>query len=92
MVFFIFRTSDPCDRNQAYDKIVAVLKDDAAYGVWQGISDCPASLIERLKHYFLTYKASPGGVNVCEIPHIYDSREACESILLSAKDYHEAFR
>jgi inorganic pyrophosphatase len=76
------------DGDEADDKIIAVMKGDAAYGVWRDINDCPASLIERLQHYFLTYKMAPGTTgDVCEITHVYDRAEAHECIRRSRDDY-----
>jgi inorganic pyrophosphatase len=76
------------DGDEADDKIIAVMKGDAAYGVWRDINDCPASLIERLQHYFLTYKMAPGTRgDVCEITHVYDRAEAHECIRRSRDDY-----
>ncbi|MGI8494378.1 MAG: inorganic pyrophosphatase, partial [Pyrinomonadaceae bacterium] len=40
------------DKNEADDKIIAVLLDDAAFGQLNDISECPPGLIERLQHYF----------------------------------------
>lgn len=80
------------DGNEADDKILAVLRDDAVYGGWRGLSDCPASVIERLKHYFLTYKEAPGAAGgACEIVHIYDRGEAHEVIRRSQQDYKSSF-
>ena len=50
------------DADQADDKVLAVMEGDAAYGSWQDVGDCPAPLLERLRHYFLTYKDAPGAV------------------------------
>jgi inorganic pyrophosphatase len=47
------------DGQEADDKIVAVLRDDAAYGELRDITACARSLIDRLRHYFLTYKDMP---------------------------------
>ncbi len=44
------------DGGEADDKIVAVLKGDAIWGNCADISEIPHPLIERLEHYFLTYK------------------------------------
>lgn len=44
------------DGGDADDKIIAVMRDDAVYGNFTDISQCPAALLDRLKHYFLTYK------------------------------------
>ena len=80
------------DKNQADDKIIAVLDGDSIYGEWRKIKDCPASLIDRLKHYFLTYKLQPGSPqNVVEIADVYDRDEAHEVIRCSLKDYQLRF-
>ncbi len=80
------------DKNQADDKIVAVMRQDAVYGEWREMSDCPASLIDRLKHYFLTYKELPASTErTTEITHVYDRQEAYEVILRSQEDYKARF-
>jgi inorganic pyrophosphatase len=80
------------DRNQADDKIVAVLKGDAAYGHCTEIDDLPQPLIERLKHYFLTYKLPPGAArDPVQIPRVYGAAEAREVIERSRDDYRERF-
>ena len=40
------------------DKIIAVMMDDETFG-GRDIADCPKRLIDRLRHYFLTYKQAP---------------------------------
>lgn len=80
------------DGNQADDKIIAVMRDDAVYGNWREITDCPDALVERLKHYFLTYKDVPGTTERrCEITHVYECQEAREVIRHSQEDYHTQF-
>lgn len=80
------------DGNEADDKIIAVLKDDAVYGSWRTITDCPRSLVDRLRHYFLTYKEAPGSPNrITEIARIYDAEEARLVIETSREDYHARF-
>lgn len=80
------------DRNQADDKIVAVLKDDAAFGHCREIEDLPRALVERLKHYFLTYKRAPEAPQaVIEIRQIYGRAEAHEVIRRSQEDYRRKF-
>jgi inorganic pyrophosphatase len=79
------------DRNQADDKIIAVLKDDAVYGDIKDISECPMPVIERLKHYFLTYKDLPNTKLDVEITHTYDAAEAKDVILRSVEDYQMKF-
>ncbi|MBN8548603.1 MAG: inorganic pyrophosphatase [Deltaproteobacteria bacterium] len=76
------------DRGQADDKIIAVLHEDAVYGSWSSVHDCPPKIIERLRHYFLTYKDLPGTENrKVEISDVYDFAEARKVIELSIKDY-----
>lgn len=79
------------DGNEADDKIIAVLIGDATYGNYKDISDCPDIIVDRLKHYFLTYKDMPGLEADAEITHIYNSEEACQVIKLSIEDYKKRF-
>lgn len=78
------------DRNQADDKILAVLFQDGVYGDWKDINQCPPALIDRLQHYFLTYKDLPGEAKrSVTIPHVYNAAEAREIINLSIADYRD---
>lgn len=80
------------DGGEADDKIIAVLRGDEVYSTWKDISDCPDSIISRLKHYFLTYKDMPGQKQqTCEITHIYGKEEAQEVIMRSIKDYKKTY-
>jgi inorganic pyrophosphatase len=79
------------DRGQADDKIIAVLKDDAVYGALKDISECPTPVIERLRHYFLTYKDLPNTQLDIEIADTYGAKEAKEVILRSMEDYQTKF-
>ncbi len=80
------------DGDEADDKIIAVLESDLVYGELQHIAQCPRPLIERLKHYFLTYKQIPGeGRRKVEIVEVYDQPEALEVIKRSMKDYQRVF-
>jgi inorganic pyrophosphatase len=80
------------DRDQADDKIIAVMQNDVAYGGWRDIADCPPALIERLRHYFLTYKDTPGAAqSIVEIVHFYGREEALDVIRRSQDDYAARF-
>jgi inorganic pyrophosphatase len=80
------------DGHQADDKIVAVLEADLAYGAIRDLADAPRPLIERLRHYFLTYKQIPGEApRRVEIREIYGREEAYEVIQRSQVDYHASF-
>jgi inorganic pyrophosphatase len=83
-----FRMIDGVDSD---DKIIAVLENDAVYGGYKDITDCPPMAIERLKHYFLTYKDLPGEKRNVEISHVYDREEAYEVIKCSMEDYNDRF-
>lgn len=81
------------DRHEADDKIIAVLKGDLVYGNIVDIKQCPPNLIDRIKHYFLTYKDCPGESSVqhMEIKCVYGRDEAHEVIRMAQKDYKEKF-
>jgi inorganic pyrophosphatase len=81
------------DKGEADDKIIAILKQDEIYSHFDDIFKCPEILINRLKHYFLTYKNMPGAENkAIEISNIYGKEEAREVILKSMTDYTNTFR
>ncbi len=80
------------DGNQADDKILSVLEADLAYGYIKDVNDCPKGLVDRLKHYFLSYKQLPGEApRRVEIVDVYDRAEAMEVIRLSSRDYQTKF-
>jgi len=52
------------------------------------ISQCPRALLDRLRHYFLTYKSAPGTTqHKVEITGIYGRDEALKVIRASHADY-----
>lgn len=76
------------DGRQADDKIIAVLEDDLVYGRILEVADVAQGLIDRLKHYFLSYKQLPGEQpKKVEITHVYDRTEALDVITRSLRDY-----
>jgi len=76
------------DGNEADDKIIAVLSGDAVFGSIKDIAECPAPLVDRLRHYFLTYKQGPDrAAHAVEITHVYGRDEAHDVIRTSAQDY-----
>jgi inorganic pyrophosphatase len=79
------------DHEDADDKIIAVLYGDAVYGDYKDITDVPELVIDRLKHYFLTYKDLPGNKANTEITHTYGIDEAHEVIRMSIEDYQDKF-
>ncbi len=80
------------DGSQADDKIIAVLKGDSVYGGWKDVADVPPQLIDRLRHYFLTYKQSPDAPKpTVEIAEVYGRLEALETIKVSLADYDDKY-
>jgi inorganic pyrophosphatase len=80
------------DGNDADDKIIAVMEGDAIFGDWHEIEDSPHTLIDRLRHYFLTYKQVPGSDPArVEIAAVYGRLEAYEAIRRSRVDYEAHF-
>ena len=80
------------DGEQADDKIIAVLMGDFIYEKFKDVSELPENIVERLKHYFLTYKDAPDRINSrVQITHIYGVKEAHEIINLSQQDYCAKF-
>ena len=83
------------DKNEADDKIIAVLKGDDMFGNMKNINDCPSALVDKLKHYFLTYKLNPEEETVTpivEIADVYGADEAKVVILASVEDYNLKFK
>jgi inorganic pyrophosphatase len=80
------------DGNQADDKIIAVLESDLAFGEIVEIDDVAQGLVDRLKHYFLSYKQLPSDKDKkVEIVDVYDRTEAFDVITRSLRDYKTEF-
>ena len=83
------------DQGEADDKIIAVLVDDAAYGGFRDLTDVPTALVDRLRHYFLTYKEIPSaagrGKRRCEIADVYGAAAAHEVVRTAMADYAAGF-
>jgi len=80
------------DGTQADDKILAILEGDVTYGAIGELSQCPHGVLERIEHYFLSYKRRPGAAaEATRIAEVYDRAEALEVIARSQADYRERF-
>ncbi len=79
------------DGGEADDKIIAVLDNDEFYGDIQDVSELPAVLVERLRHYFLTYKLVPGKENKVSIDDIYGREQAQKVLKASMDDYMDEY-
>jgi inorganic pyrophosphatase len=79
------------DREEADDKIVAVLDGDPFWDRTHEIGDLPEVLVERLRHYFSTYKLIPGSESPISVFQVYDRRHADAVIEAAIDDYDRTF-
>lgn len=80
------------DGDEADDKIIAVLVGDVTYGSAADVSAIPSGVIDRLRHYFLSYKQFPGEtLRKVEIAEVYGRDEALIVLERSLADYRVAF-
>ncbi|MEL7450768.1 MAG: inorganic diphosphatase, partial [Pseudomonadota bacterium] len=79
------------DQDEVDDKIVAIFEKDNIYGTARDIDDLPHVLIERLVHYFNTYKWVPGKDSGVVIETPYGAEKACEIVQAARADYRAEF-
>lgn len=79
------------DNGEADDKIIAVLDNDIFWEKANDVSDLPPVLVERLRHYFGTYKLVPGKENLTYIESVYGVDRAIEVVKAAIADYDETF-
>lgn len=79
------------DSGEADDKIIAVLDNDQFWEDAKDINDVSHALLERLRHYFETYKLVPGQPSDVTIPEIYGRDHALKVIAASMEDYIEEY-
>lgn len=79
------------DHGEADDKIVAVLANDYVWGKAECLEDLPHIFVERLEHYFSTYKLIPGEESKTRIARVYDAEHASNVIRAAIEDYRYAF-
>ena len=76
------------DGDEADDKIIAVLQADVTFGHFKDVGGVPQGLIDRLRHYFLSYKQLPQEApRRVEITDVYDRAQAQDVIRRSVEDY-----
>jgi inorganic pyrophosphatase len=80
------------DRNEADDKIVAVLEGDYVWSAVSDLSDLPRILVERLQHYFSTYKLVPGEELQMKVQQVYGAEQAARVIEAAILDYADLDR
>lgn len=79
------------DGGEADDKIVAVLQNDYFWSQARSVEELPAALIERLEHYFSTYKQMPGEESSISIEQVYGVEHALDVVRASMADYESEF-
>ncbi len=79
------------DDNKADDKIIAVLEKDNIWGQAHNLSDIPSIMVERLSHYFSTYKYIFGEEFPRSIEKVYDKEHALAVVKASMDDYLDHF-
>jgi inorganic pyrophosphatase len=79
------------DEGEADDKIIAVLIRDPVWGDVTEIDQVPLALVDRLAHYFESYKQMPGKPDVLRIQERYGSARAAEVVTAAQNDYATHF-
>ena len=79
------------DGGEADDKIIAVLESDSVWGGIRDVGGLPRALLDRVIHYFATYKFLPDSPSRVTIGEPYDRAHAEQVIQAAMKDYEELF-
>jgi inorganic pyrophosphatase len=79
------------DGGEADDKIVAILHDDPVFGAIQEITQVPEALMDRLIHYFSTYKLYPDAEKKVSVGAAYPRAHAETVITAAMADYRDRF-
>ncbi len=76
------------EKGEADDKIIAVLLGDPTFGEARDIGDIPRAVVDRLRHYFLTYKTIPGEEDArITVDPIYGAVAARAILNAAQRDY-----
>jgi len=77
------------DRGMADDKIISILANDTVWAKVEDVSGLPDIVVERLRHYFGTYKLMPGSEADIRIAGIYGRDHAIKVVEAAMEDYHD---
>ena len=80
------------DRGEADDKLIAVLEADFVWGGLTDIHQLPPILVERLQHYFTTYKLVPGTRAQIAVQEVYGVEHAARVVEAAVEDYKALLR
>lgn len=79
------------DGEEADDKIIAVLDVDPVWAAVDEIGDLPPMMLDRIQHYFLSYKVMPGHESTVRIPLVYGAARARDVVSAALDDYADMF-
>jgi inorganic pyrophosphatase len=79
------------DGGEADDKLIAVLESDNVWGHIGDIGGVPRALLDRIIHYFATYKFMPNSTSRVTVGEPYDRIHAEKVVRASMEDYEEHF-
>lgn len=79
------------DLGGADDEIIAVLENDNIWGRAEEVGDIPHVLIERLSHYFGSYKLVPGQEARTWVEEVYGKEHALRVVEAALRDYDDEF-
>jgi len=80
------------EAGEADDKIIAVLLGDPTFGDLADVSQLPHAVVDRLRHYFLTYKTIPGDTrSTITVDPVYSAMEARAVLMAAREDYRGRF-
>jgi inorganic pyrophosphatase len=75
------------DRGEADDKLIAVLEGDFVWGAVTEAAELPPILVERLQHYFTTYKLVPNTRAQIAVQEVYGAQHAARVVQAALEDY-----
>jgi inorganic pyrophosphatase len=75
------------DRGEADDKLIAVLEGDFVWGALTEVRELPPILVERLEHYFTTYKLVPNTRAQIAVQQVYGADHAARVVQAALADY-----
>jgi inorganic pyrophosphatase len=79
------------DGGEADDKLIAVLESDHVWGQITDVGGVPRALLDRIIHYFATYKLLPDSPSKVTVGEPYGRAHAEEVVRASMEDYEELF-
>ena len=79
------------DGEEADDKIIAVMSNDPLLGHIRELEQLPDVLVERLMHYFSTYKQRPNEPSPSIVGDPYGRKHAAAVIEAAIADYRDEF-